>query len=525
MQTPILVFGTALVAVVLTIAAHSTWWRRLPLPPGPPSLPFIGNLFNFPTVNPWLTFVSWGQKYGPIMSARLLGQTFIIINDIDLAYSLFSQDSGTYANRPNSVMLELANMDRVVATRPFGQEHKKGRQIISSVMRSQTFKKFHPTIDYHAIRLLKRLAKQKPGDLTTLKTLLGCVPEHVFHQYAYKRIASVSGEMLIHLSYGYIVGEDSGEQDIAIGQAKKARAFDNFGVLTRPGKFIVELLPFLRHLPLWMPGAEFKRFAASCAETVNQAKKGPLIWAEKQIKAGTARESFARDILGTRREDLTAIEEEDLEWTLFSLFAAGIESLSILVASYCLVACIYPEVQERLQAEIGSVVGKERFPSFDDRPNLPYLNAVCKETLRWLPLAPLALPHCASQDSVYEGYFIPKGSVILTNTWFMGPEPERESWKDAFGFGRRACAGSIVADAFIFIGIAKIAAAFTITKSVGKDGSVLEPNVETKFSGVLASLQPFPCTIEPRAGFAEKLADAFASCPFTGENDTLDAEL
>ncbi|KAI0036390.1 cytochrome P450 [Vararia minispora EC-137] len=404
------------------------------------------------------------------MSTKLLGQTFIIINDIDLAYSLFSQDSGTYANRPNNVMLELANMDRVVATRPFGQEHKKGRQIISSVMRSQTFKKFHPTIDYHAIRLLKRLAKQKPGDLTTLK------------------------------------------------------AFDNFGVLTRPGKFIVELLPFLRHIPLWMPGAEFKRFAASCAETVNQAKKGPFVWAEKQIKAGTTRESFARDILGTGHEGLTAIEREDLEWTLFSLFAAGIESLSILVASYCLVACIYPEVQERRNA-LDSVVGKERFPSFDDRPSLPYLNAVCKETLRWLPLAPLALPHCASQDSVYEGYFIPKGSVILTNTWFMGPEPERESWKDAFGFGRRACAGSIVADAFIFIGIAKIAAAFTIAKSVGKDGSVLEPNVETKFSGVLASLQPFPCTIKPRAGFAEKLADAFAGCPFTDESDTLETKL
>jgi hypothetical protein len=39
------------------------------------------------------------------------------------------------------------------------------------------------------------------------------------------------------------------------------------------------------------------------------------------------------------------------------------------------------------------------------------------------------------------------------------------------------------------------------------------------------SLQPFPCTLEPREGFIQKLTDAFAGCPFTGQDDTLDAEL
>jgi hypothetical protein len=144
--------------------------------------------------------------------------------------------------------------------------------------------------------------------------------------------------MLLHLSYGYIVGEDSGEQDVAIARAKKvidfvpnqpmlnlymSQAFDNFAELTRPGRFLVEVLPFLRHIPSWMPGAEFKRFATRCAETVNQAKESPFIWAEKQIKSGNARESFTRDILEAKPKELTAQEKDDIEWTLFSIFAGS----------------------------------------------------------------------------------------------------------------------------------------------------------------------------------------------------------
>ena len=49
----------------------------------------------------------------------------------------------------------------------------------------------------------------------------------------------------------------------------------------------------------------------------------------------------------------------------------------------------HPEVQKRAQAEIDAVVGTERLPDFGDRPSLPYIEAVYRETLRWHPAAPL----------------------------------------------------------------------------------------------------------------------------------------
>ena len=50
---------------------------------------------------------------------------------------------------------------------------------------------------------------------------------------------------------------------------------------------------------------------------------------------------------------------------------------------------LYPEVQRRAQVELDSVVGIGRFPEFSDKPNLPYINAIVTELLRWQPVLPL----------------------------------------------------------------------------------------------------------------------------------------
>lgn len=49
---------------------------------------------------------------------------------------------------------------------------------------------------------------------------------------------------------------------------------------------------------------------------------------------------------------------------------------------------LYPHVFTRLQEEIDCVVGHDRLPSYIDRPHLPYVGAVIKETLRWETILP-----------------------------------------------------------------------------------------------------------------------------------------
>lgn len=72
---------------------------------------------------------------------------------------------------------------------------------------------------------------------------------------------------------------------------------------------------------------------------------------------------------------------------------------------------LYPSVQKRVQNEIDGVVGTDRLPTYEDRPSLPIVEAVVRETLRWRPVLPLAVPHTAVKDDIYKGYYIPKGKL------------------------------------------------------------------------------------------------------------------
>jgi len=50
---------------------------------------------------------------------------------------------------------------------------------------------------------------------------------------------------------------------------------------------------------------------------------------------------------------------------------------------------LFPQVQRRAQAELDVVIGRDRLPTFDDRPRLPYIEALCKELLRWQMVTPM----------------------------------------------------------------------------------------------------------------------------------------
>ena len=76
------------------------------------------------------------------------------------------------------------------------------------------------------------------------------------------------------------------------------------------------------------------------------------------------------------------------------------------------------DIQRKAQAELDSVVGADRLPTHDDRPALPYINAIVKEALRWQNVLPLGVHHLTTEDMVYNGYFIPEGTLLFPNTWY-----------------------------------------------------------------------------------------------------------
>jgi cytochrome P450 len=85
---------------------------------------------------------------------------------------------------------------------------------------------------------------------------------------------------------------------------------------------------------------------------------------------------------------------------------------------------LFPSVAKTAQAELDKVCG-DRLPDLNDVPDLPYIRACVKESLRWMPGFLLGVPHECTQDDVYMGYRIPEGAIVVMNVWFVV----------SFGFG------------------------------------------------------------------------------------------
>jgi len=79
---------------------------------------------------------------------------------------------------------------------------------------------------------------------------------------------------------------------------------------------------------------------------------------------------------------------------------------------------LHPEVQKRAQKDIDQL-GSNRLPTLDDFDSLPYIKAIIKEVVRWGPVVPLGLPHAVLKDDIYDNYFIPKGTIIVGNIWYL----------------------------------------------------------------------------------------------------------
>jgi cytochrome P450 len=70
-------------------------------------------------------------------------------------------------------------------------------------------------------------------------------------------------------------------------------------------------------------------------------------------------------------------------------YLAGIDTTVAAVIAFFLAALIYPESQAKAQAEVDRIVGHDRLPELEDRKDMPYVEAVVNECLRWLPVLPI----------------------------------------------------------------------------------------------------------------------------------------
>ncbi|TFK36309.1 cytochrome P450 [Crucibulum laeve] len=424
---------------------------------------------------------------GDIISFEALGSRFIILGSLARTEDLFEKRSSIYSSRPRMPMaMELMRWDIIMSFLPYGSWWRRHRKVFHD--------HFHPNI----------VDKYNPVQLTESRALL-------------LRLLSSPKEFRRHEN-----------NDPYVETAEEAlRGLSEAGI---PGRFLVDLLPSLKYVPEWMPGASFKRMAKNWKKVNEKMGSKPWDDVKEKMKNGTAVSSLSTTLIEAlpdesdpRREE----EEKVARATAAVAFVGGADTTVSSINSFFLAMTLYPDVLKKAQAEIDSVIGSNRLPDFGDRDSLPYINALAKETMRWQAVTPLGVGHMSTQDDIYDGYFIPKDSIILGNVWSILHDPVaypdpmtfkpdrflkdgtidptiRNPMSAAFGFGRRICPGRYMANNSLYIIIASLVSVLDIKSPLDSQGMPIkqEPRMT---SGALSFPLPFECIITPRSSTAEAL--------------------
>ncbi|PIL24645.1 cytochrome P450 [Ganoderma sinense ZZ0214-1] len=474
-----------------------------PLPPGPKGLPFVGNVFEVPSTYQWLTFANWADKWGDIITFRMLGQRFVVLSSVEHATEIMEKKSAIYSSRASlPVGGDMVGWSEVLILEPYGERMRDMRKLISSVMgTTKRIERFHPLVESEVKQFLVGLADR--ADVLS---------QEVHH---------LAGSIIAKIVYGY---KSKGPGDRMIQAVDKA--MEDLAVVLTPGAYLADVFPILCYVPGWFPGAGWKKLVSEQRKTFLTVVDLPHKWIREQMAAGTALPSFSSTLL----DGNTDPERERLiKMTATALYGGGADTTVSSVMSFFLAMTCFPEVQRKAQAEIDAVLGSERLPIITDKDRLPYMHALVLEVLRWLPVAPLAFAHQLIEDDVHAGYLLPKGSLVTVNVWKIFHDPtlyvdpmvfnperfiaspgkaaERDPRDFAFGFGRRKCPGIFFAEASIFATVAQTLAVYTISKAVDANGGVIEPRVGTSGTNLSHPL-PFQCKVTVRSDKAQALLDA-----------------
>ncbi|PPQ74460.1 hypothetical protein CVT24_000033 [Panaeolus cyanescens] len=447
-------------------------------PPGPKPRPIIGNLLEIPLKNASSIYLNWSKEFNSsLIHLYALGQRIIVVNGRKDADELFENRARIYSDRPQSETTAMVGWEYNLALFPYGEYWRMHRRICQQNFKAAASHQFYP------------IQRRKIHDM--LLRLLDSPDQFEGHN----KLLSIS--VALAMMYGY---DAKSLDDPVIKAADKG--FDSGIKVISPGGSFVNVFPILKYVPwTWT-----QRLSKESWRLTQEVKQIPFDSLMQDLKNGTAIPSLVGNFM--ERKHTAGASEEEQEATINvanNVYVAASDTTISASLSFIYFMATHPDVQAKAQAEVDRVIGT-RLPSFEDRSLLPYTEALYREVLRRCPPVPMSLPHATSEDDWYNGYFIPKGTIILGNIWAMNHDEERypdpmafkpERFLNekgqviddrimAYGFGRRICAGKHVATEMSWLTMTSILTCFSIRKKKDANGNEIEIDDHMEEVGVVS---------------------------------------
>ncbi|CAL5012837.1 unnamed protein product [Urochloa decumbens] len=376
---PLLVTFLAIVlaTVILRTLKPSTLFRRrrvYNLPPGQRPWPVIGN-FNLIGALPHRSIHELSKKYGELVHLRFSSSSVVVASSADMARLLLKTHDLLFLDRPRTAAGKHTTYGYADITwSPYGAYWRHARRICATQL-------FSPArlASFEHVRSDEVRALVRGLFVAAAASLGGAVRLNRDH------LSTLSMNVITRMVLGKrLFAGVGGDGAAAEGPVSSLAEF----------KWMMEELMFLNgvlNAGDWIPWLDFLDLQGY----VRRMKRiGKVRIGRVGVKA------FTQDLIvgGT---DSTATT---VEWAVSELLRK-------------------PEIFAAAAEELDRVVGRGRWVTEKDITELPYLDAIVKETMRVHPIVPLLVPRVAREDAAVGGYDIPKGTLVLVNVWTIGRDP------------------------------------------------------------------------------------------------------
>ncbi|KAL6504945.1 hypothetical protein OROHE_023327 [Orobanche hederae] len=422
--------------------------RRSPTsPPGPFALPIIGHLH---LLGPRLhqTFHDFSQRYGPLIQFRLGSVPCVVASTPDLAREFLKTHELIFSSRRRSTAIDIVTYDSLFAFSPYGPYWKFIKKLCTyEFLGARNLGHFEPIRTMEVRSFLEILMKK-----SNMGKIVNVTEE----------LLKLTSNLISHMMLGIRFSETEGEAARTVIR-EVSQIFGEFDVS--------DIIWFCKNLDL----QGIRRRSEDIHRRYDALLEKIITDREKLRHRGGDGGAEARDFLDMFLDVMESgksevkFTREHLKSLILDFFTAGTDTTAI-ATEWALAELINnPNVLKKAQQEIDQVIGSQRLVQESDALNLPYLQAVIKETFRLHPPIPM-LSRKSASDCVIGGYKIPANSLLFVNIWSMGrnPEywenpmdlrPERFFEKEVcsldvkgqhfellpFGTGRRGCPGMLLA--------------------------------------------------------------------------------
>ncbi|XP_019936473.2 cytochrome P450 2J4-like [Paralichthys olivaceus] len=467
--------------VFLVIAACLRTRRPSGFPPGPRVLPLVGTMFSLDFNNLHREITKLAEKYGNVYSLKMGSSWIVVLNGLDALQEGLLTNGNILADRPliplhTDVLPDLG----IIFTNGYLWKQQRQFALFTLKYFGVGKKSLESTIQDEFNYISREIAVHdgKPFNphMIMNNAVSNIICSLVFgHRFEYGDEKFVTMMKLI-------------DKATQIEGSIWAQLYNGFPMLMRR-------LPGPHHTLQKIYGEMVKLMKIE----INQHKKD---WDPAEPRDFI--DCYLTEIQKSKKDDKedAGFNENNLVMCSFDLFGAGTETTSTTLRWALLYMTKYPEIQEKVQAEIDRVIGQSRQPCMEDRADLPYTDAVIHEVQRMGNIVPLGLPHFANRDLQLGGYKLPKGVTVIPN--LTSVLFEKNKWETPYTFnpghflnekgrfvkkaafipfsaGKRVCLGENLARMELFLFFTSFMQHFTFSMPPG-----VEPNLKPRVSVILS---------------------------------------